>query len=114
MGDNGSITADAERRLEVTIATLLKAGIPTSSAAILAAGSAYFEHMGGLPVSSYWLTKIFDVRDEMLVVAAAYFGTQNLVLRLPHVNSWREEYDVAHMFQLKPTAQSIVSLEKLF
>jgi len=87
--------------------------LPDSSIYIPVAGGSYFEHMGGVKMADYWLSKKFDNRDECFVVTNAFFSMTGLLIKHKYKNEWKLEFDVAHLFQVKSTAQSIVAINHL-
>ena len=92
---------------------LIEYGVPSNSVHIPVAGGVYFQEMGGVSINTYWNSSEFNNRDELFMISNTYFSLQNFVTMLQHYNGWREKFDVAFMFQLKPNAQSLLSLDKL-
>ena len=69
--------------------------------------------MKGVLTNTYWLTDQFNNRDECFVVVNALFNMAGVVNKNGHQNDWKLQFDVAHLFQIKSTAQAVVAIDEL-
>jgi len=101
-----------------TVETVLQGlGVPLDSCGLFLDAARWLEASGGPAASSYWtavdLPLVDRQRDEFFVAGALALIGAHLVAAEPGGSDWRIRYDGAYLFETKPLAQTICSIDLL-
>lgn len=73
----------------------------------------HFEKMGSISIEDYWVDEKFTMRDEFFIIFNAYLNLGILIGENKHNTDWKEDFEIAYLFQNKSNIQSALSINIL-